>query len=306
MSVSTTGYICTPVKNVMHVMAMVEKSILKMIREKMSPEARSIGLPEGFAYPSTRLAPDLGMAQTVFTICGEKRMLSVQFNCDSDASERYLGEKIILSMGCSGLSEEVISTVLGSLTHLGRCYVDRNDCDDEPDVPILTAPMTFIDAVVRGYDSPLNFKSWIRNYSEIVTAQACAEYMGLTSVELYQQCTEDSTAIYAICDRYIAVAKAKATAPVESAKPTLLYHSTDRRHRRSIQAKGLLLQKDRTGTGAVFLSDTVGPTQPNIDNWQVTVEGLAVTEDTTTQAAQGNWFMCFDNILPNNLRLLSA
>lgn len=215
MTVDTKGYIRTPVKNVMHVMTIVEKTIRKMIRAKLPIGPRALYMPEGFAYPDTRLSPDIGMAQTTFSIGGERRTLTVHFGCDCDAEVRYPGKKLILSLGCYGLSEEVITEVLSNLTHLGRCYFDRSDCDDEPDVEIMTAPMTFIEAVVRGYDISANLNHWLTNYKVIGIPYPVEEYLGITSEEL-ASCLEDSAAVYAICDAYKDAAKAalsQATVP---------------------------------------------------------------------------------------------
>jgi hypothetical protein len=209
MGVDTKGYVITPVKNVMHVMTMVEDVILKMVLASMPPRQNPL-MPEGFALPRTRLAPSTNMAQTSFSIAGENRLLTVHFGCDNDNSAKYPGEKLILSIGRNGLSVEVMEAVLARLTHLGRCYLDRDDCDNEPDVEITTAPMTFIDAVVQQYDNSLNSKHWMRMHAELANARPLSAFLGITPKELLRVKADDS-AIYGICDAYCAAAKSSVT-----------------------------------------------------------------------------------------------
>jgi hypothetical protein len=205
MGTDTKGYVMTPVKNVMHVMTIVENVIHKMVREKM-PAQRGMLPGEGFTYPSTRLSPDMNMAQVTFSIAGESRSLTVHFGCDNDAKHKHPGEKLILSMGLYGVSIRVVEAILKRLTHLGRCYLDRNDCDDEPDVEVTTAPMTFIDAIVQRYDCTLSVKHWMQNHAVFANGQSLQTYLGITSEEL-AQCKADNTAIYGICDTYRDAAK---------------------------------------------------------------------------------------------------
>jgi GH18 family chitinase len=61
----------------------------------------------------------------------EKRMLSIHFGCDSDYSDTYKGDKVILSLGCWGSSDEIMKTLAKELAQFGDVYYDHNDCDAE-------------------------------------------------------------------------------------------------------------------------------------------------------------------------------
>jgi GH18 family chitinase len=61
----------------------------------------------------------------------EKRMLSIHFGCDSDYSDTYEGDKVILSLGCWGSSDEIMKTLAKELAQFGDVYYDHNDCDAE-------------------------------------------------------------------------------------------------------------------------------------------------------------------------------
>jgi hypothetical protein len=82
----------------------------------------------------------------------------------------------------------------------------------------------------------------------------------------------------------------------------LLYHSTPTQHQEAILANGLLTSKDKTGMGAVFLADLPIACR-NFDLWAVDTKGL-VLEDDNTLPEEGNWFMCFEDILPHRLTLM--
>lgn len=201
MGTNTKGYLVTPVKDVPHVMSIVERVINKMIAEA-KPERKGIRLPEGFKRPATSLSPSMGLASTDFAISGEERSLTVHFASDSDENHRYPGDKIIFDMGMGGLSYAVIAGVLAKMTHLGQCYFDANDCDspDTADVEIVEPPMTFVDAVVGAYTSALSVKSWIRIHALLASPPALHEFLGITPEELAEYKAGGS--IYDICQKY--------------------------------------------------------------------------------------------------------
>jgi hypothetical protein len=185
MGTSTKGYVVTAVKDVSHVMTVVERVITKLMAEVM-PERKGLLLPQGFSHPHTYLSPASDTARTEFSIAGEERTLTVLFGCDNDASARYPGDKVILDMGMGGISDKVISGVLARLTHLGRCYFDSDDCDSPrvADVEIVEPPMTFVDAVLGRYTSPLSVKSWIRMHPLLPAAPELHKFLGITPEEL--------------------------------------------------------------------------------------------------------------------------
>lgn len=199
MGNSTKGYVVTPVKDVSHIMTIVERVIHCLIAEA-KPERKGLKLQEGFSLPDTYLRPSSETACTQFAIAGEQRTLNVFFACDNDSKHKYPGEKIVFDMGLGGLSEKVVSGVLSRLTHLGRCYLDVDDCDSEPDVEIIRHPMTFMDAVVSRHASPLAVKSWIRMHPQLTAAPALHDFLGITQAELEAYTAGES--MYDICQRY--------------------------------------------------------------------------------------------------------
>jgi hypothetical protein len=201
----TRGYVVTPIKDVSHVMAIVERVITNLIAEA-KPDRKGRVLPEGFSHPDTYLTPASESAHTQFAIAGEKRTLNVYFACDSDPNHKYPGDKVIFDMGLGGLSEKVVSGVLARMTHLGRCYLDVDDCDGPtPDVEITAHPMTFMDAVVSRYASAMAVKSWIRMHPLLPSAPALHDFLGITPTELATYNAEGS--MYDICDLYRAKSK---------------------------------------------------------------------------------------------------
>jgi len=59
------------------------------------------------------------------------RTLKVFPDCSCDYSDTYEGEKIIFSIGCWGMYEEVMQVVAKAVSSFGEVYYDHNDCDDE-------------------------------------------------------------------------------------------------------------------------------------------------------------------------------
>ena len=61
----------------------------------------------------------------------QNRQLSIHFGCDCDYSDTYKGDKVILSLGCWGSSDEIMKTLAKALAQFGDVYYDHNDCDAE-------------------------------------------------------------------------------------------------------------------------------------------------------------------------------
>jgi hypothetical protein len=201
MGTNTKGYVITPVKDISHVMTIVERVISKLVAEA-KPEKKGLLLPEGFSHPDTTLSPSSDLARTRFAIAGEDRTLTVLFGCDNDAAGRHQGDKLIFDMGMGGLSDKVITGVLAKMTHLGRCYFDANDCDSPrvDDVEIVEPPMTFLAAVLGRYTSALSVKSWIRMHALLPAAPALHEFLGITAEELAAY--HAGASMYDICNAY--------------------------------------------------------------------------------------------------------
>ena len=74
---------------------------------------------------------DFGSFNISFTVHGEKRILFVTHTCSNDYSEVYEGEKIIFSLGCWGMSEEIMLVIADAIKEFGDVYYTKNDCEDE-------------------------------------------------------------------------------------------------------------------------------------------------------------------------------
>lgn len=67
-----------------------------------------------------------------FNYCDEYRSLGVFFDCDSDYSESAVGDKIIFSMGVSGVGPDIIHKLCVDLSQFGRAFYTSNDCVNDP------------------------------------------------------------------------------------------------------------------------------------------------------------------------------
>lgn len=66
-----------------------------------------------------------------FIVKGEKRNLSVFIDCSCDYSETYKGEKIIFSIGCWGMSKEIMMSFAKNISEFGDIYFCENDAADD-------------------------------------------------------------------------------------------------------------------------------------------------------------------------------
>ena len=62
---------------------------------------------------------------------GESRALKVFPDCGNDVPDIYDGDVILFSIGCWGLSDEIMMVIAKALANHGDVYYDHNDCDDE-------------------------------------------------------------------------------------------------------------------------------------------------------------------------------
>jgi len=185
MAMNSKGYVLTPVKDVMHVLTIVERVIHDLIRQKVTPPTKNSGhrLPEGYSYPMTSVSPAMATAETRFTLNGEARTLSVYFACDGDPVGEYAGKKLVLMMGFGGLADTVIPAVLAKLAHLGPCLFDRGSLESTPE-PVDCTAMTFAEAVRGRYDRAENVHQWMEYHRTVVTDKVMREYLGLSHDQL--------------------------------------------------------------------------------------------------------------------------
>tara|TARA_Y100001956_G_scaffold4944_1_gene4465 strand:- start:22369 stop:22836 length:468 start_codon:yes stop_codon:yes gene_type:complete len=59
------------------------------------------------------------------------RMLQVFPDCSCDYDDIYEGDKIIFSIGCWGMYDEIMKVVAKAVAPFGDVYYDFNDCDDK-------------------------------------------------------------------------------------------------------------------------------------------------------------------------------
>ena len=137
MSISTTGFIVTELKNPFPLLGLIEQVIRKLLyphwNARLEREARRDGVfPNAeFSSPVFKLnTPSSGSVQTSFTYKGEQRTLWVHFLCDSDYGEVSEGSKVILSLGDYGMSRPLLRALLQPLSVFGAAYLDESDCDD--------------------------------------------------------------------------------------------------------------------------------------------------------------------------------
>tara|TARA_R110002020_G_scaffold29718_1_gene93772 strand:+ start:46 stop:504 length:459 start_codon:yes stop_codon:yes gene_type:complete len=65
--------------------------------------------------------------------CGDRnaRMLGMFIDCSCDYDDTYEGDKIIFSIGCWGMYDEIMKVVAKAVASFGDVYYDFNDCDDQ-------------------------------------------------------------------------------------------------------------------------------------------------------------------------------
>lgn len=86
-----------------------------------------------------------------------------------------------------------------------------------------------------------------------------------------------------------------------------LYHWSNPRNRASIAERGLLVELDRSGAGAVFLDLEFEPGDAGdeYDIWAVDVRGLEIAVDDTDVNLRGDtWLMHRGSIGPDRLTLV--
>jgi hypothetical protein len=66
----------------------------------------------------------------IFRINGETRNLRVTHTCSNDAKDVYDGDKIIFSLNCWGMCEEIMMAVNESVKGFGDVYYEYSDAED--------------------------------------------------------------------------------------------------------------------------------------------------------------------------------
>jgi hypothetical protein len=66
-----------------------------------------------------------------FKVLDEQRNLFITHTCSNDYCTTYDGEKIIFSLGCWGLSEEIMMVCSEAIKGLGDIYYTKNDYQED-------------------------------------------------------------------------------------------------------------------------------------------------------------------------------
>lgn len=116
MGISTTGFVLTEDKDIFAVLNTIEDTLKeKYFEEKCFPKIECNSSGKYFSI--------------FFKINNENRMLMVHFDCDGDYKE-YGDSKIIWSLNCWGLAEDIVLAICEKMKRFGRVFYEAKNCDD--------------------------------------------------------------------------------------------------------------------------------------------------------------------------------
>lgn len=132
MSVCYNGVVATPAKDVFLVCSLVEHALNGLIvkeRKAKYPTRHWFDLPSEYRTCSIDLCVNSKLASVRFTFRGERRTMSVFFDCDGD--HKALAQKsIAVSIGTGGHAELYTKVVMHALSLLGPAYIGNEAIDD--------------------------------------------------------------------------------------------------------------------------------------------------------------------------------
>lgn len=152
MGVDTKGFVLTDCKDAMLVGQLLLRALDKLIMQGSKAEfseTRWRGSPEvreRWRHVKISLSPEASMLTLDFVYAGEKRALSVFFDCDCDHVE-YGPSSLSMSLGCWGSSELLMRTALAALSMLGTAWLDVNDSDSVDAAPLPGPRMPVLAAI---------------------------------------------------------------------------------------------------------------------------------------------------------------
>ena len=91
----------------------------------------------------------------------------------------------------------------------------------------------------------------------------------------------------------------------QSNSPAILYHYTWPENRESILQYGLLVNKSQTEGQEIYLASKLRA-DTNGDIWQVHARGLDLNQTLTPDDDEDTWWVVYDDIPPDRLRLIKA
>jgi hypothetical protein len=143
MGVETKLFVTAKKEVMFDLMPKLIKDINEWQRAKLDAEAKNNGFSRmrflfsisenievkknwsnGISNVGTR---DFNLFTINFRVNGERRRLSISHDCSCDHSDTYEGDKIIFSLGCYGISEEIMLVVAESVKGFGDVYYNPND-----------------------------------------------------------------------------------------------------------------------------------------------------------------------------------
>lgn len=185
MGVDTKGVLLTPMKDVMLVCGIIEKSLNTLIRQqrdlKYGPQRRlPLQNKDEFDFVDVRLVPSSGMACFRFVCFGEKRDMHVFFECDRDHAD-LAPRSVSMSLGCWGSSELYMLTVLRALSLLGPVAYDRNDSDSVDMAVLPLAPLNLAQALSLDYIGAFELEQLVARYrnGELFVNRGFEDFVGM-------------------------------------------------------------------------------------------------------------------------------
>lgn len=150
MGVDTTMFITSKKESILEIMPIVLDKLNEWIRNELDNYADTKGFDNRMQFlfrdkdsPLNKGLKDFtnGVSKTdtydfrsfntCFTISGESRQLFITHSCSNDYKDIYEGEKIIFSLGCWGLSHEIMMVIADSIKDKGNIYYCENDCEGD-------------------------------------------------------------------------------------------------------------------------------------------------------------------------------
>lgn len=126
MSISTKGIVITENKDCKEIMSRIQAVIEKVPCEKV----REFGPSKNWS-PTIEYRPKENFFKVHFFDGELKRIFWVFLECDCD--NKQLAEKsLTFYFGCFGNSVEIMRNVLAAFKDFGPCYLQENDCGDDP------------------------------------------------------------------------------------------------------------------------------------------------------------------------------
>lgn len=183
MSVDTKGVIVTPFKDVfpvVHVVRSTLEQLLALGAKAEFPDATGLRrfseeVRERFSSVTVQI-PHSNSVQFLFTFAGERRQLTLNFDCDCD-NVKFGPKSLSMSLGCWGSSVPLMTAVLCSLSFLGDAYL--LECDTNDDYKPVH-PLSAAELVVRRLMQPWTFLAFGRALAaQGLSQEAWAKQMGV-------------------------------------------------------------------------------------------------------------------------------